>query len=726
MTPSHQHESYFFVKHRIMKPMKSKFLILMMALPGLLLTTELTHAHGVPAPSLRGIKPPKTPGLVGGEKPIIVSQKWARVLGKALFWDMNVGSDGTACATCHYHAGADERSRNQLNTGDLDLDRVLGLTFQPTKSGGNPGGAINTDYQYRKSDFPFWSFQDPDNNQSPLLFSTDDVGGSSGTFMANLQAVAPAGSDHDACASVPDPIYHQPGTGKNTRQVTNRNAPTVINAAYNHRNFWDGRANNIFNGQSPWGVRDPDAGIWVKRGGGLQKLQLRLKNASLASQALAPPTNTVEMSCAQRQFPNIGQKLLDRRPLEFQDVAADDSVLGKERDPSGKGLGKTYRELIRKAFAPRYWAGDGQVQIQGASYNQMEANFALYFGLAVQLYENTLISDKTRYDTTMVPWSELYVAGGKVPGGLTEIERRGLVRFLDSHCQVCHAGPTFSAAVNPAIFQKQNGSGPILVDRSAFGANGNDYNLRDVGYANTGVVPTSHDPGQNSTDPWGNPLSFTQQYINALQQGSVNLIDPVKVYTCDMEYPFEVDWPADSLVNDPNGFQSGKCRGLRNLAKIPTPAALAAQLALPNQGSGFYTVEGTFKIPSLRNVELTGPYMHNGSMKSLDEVVHFYNRGANVANRDIMPQLVFPQGLGPQEQAELVAFLKALTDERVRWEQAPFDHPSLKLPLGTASGTSPLDPNFANDDFELLPAVGKSGRSAAQGPLPSFEQGLPD
>ena len=37
-------------------------------------------------------------------------------LGKALFWDMQAGSDGrTACATCHFNAGADNRSRNQLN-----------------------------------------------------------------------------------------------------------------------------------------------------------------------------------------------------------------------------------------------------------------------------------------------------------------------------------------------------------------------------------------------------------------------------------------------------------------------------------------------------------------------------------------------------------------------------------------------------------------------------------
>src|SRR3974390_2035959 len=43
-------------------------------------------------------------------------------LGKALFWDMQVGSDGVqACATCHFEAGADNRSRNQVNP---DLNRV--------------------------------------------------------------------------------------------------------------------------------------------------------------------------------------------------------------------------------------------------------------------------------------------------------------------------------------------------------------------------------------------------------------------------------------------------------------------------------------------------------------------------------------------------------------------------------------------------------------------------
>ncbi len=45
----------------------------------------------------------------------------AIALGKALFWDMQAGSDGmTACATCHWHAGADARINNTLGLPDLN------------------------------------------------------------------------------------------------------------------------------------------------------------------------------------------------------------------------------------------------------------------------------------------------------------------------------------------------------------------------------------------------------------------------------------------------------------------------------------------------------------------------------------------------------------------------------------------------------------------------------
>lgn len=67
---------------------------------------------------------------------------------------------------------------------------------------------------------------------------------------------------------------------------------------------------------------------------------------------------------------------------------------------------------------------------------------------------------------------------------------------------------------------------------------------------------------------------------------------------------------------------------------------------------------GAFKTPTLREISRTGPYMHDGSLKSLEEVVAFYNVGgfAN-EHRD---RRMMPLGLTPKEQADLVAFLRAL------------------------------------------------------------------
>lgn len=71
---------------------------------------------------------------------------------------------------------------------------------------------------------------------------------------------------------------------------------------------------------------------------------------------------------------------------------------------------------------------------------------------------------------------------------------------------------------------------------------------------------------------------------------------------------------------------------------------------------------GRFKVPSLRNVALTGPYMHDGSLGTLEEVVAFFNDGGqDDPNKDPLMQ---PLGLSAGEQADLVAFLRALTDER--------------------------------------------------------------
>lgn len=68
---------------------------------------------------------------------------------------------------------------------------------------------------------------------------------------------------------------------------------------------------------------------------------------------------------------------------------------------------------------------------------------------------------------------------------------------------------------------------------------------------------------------------------------------------------------------------------------------------------------GLFKTPTLRNVALTAPYMHDGSMRTLEEVITFYERGGG-ANRNLDP-LVRPLRLSPDEKRGLLAFLRALT-----------------------------------------------------------------
>lgn len=69
---------------------------------------------------------------------------------------------------------------------------------------------------------------------------------------------------------------------------------------------------------------------------------------------------------------------------------------------------------------------------------------------------------------------------------------------------------------------------------------------------------------------------------------------------------------------------------------------------------------GKFKTPSLRNVGLTAPYMHDGSMQTLEEVIEFYNRGGEAhPNKDWRIQ---PLNLTPDEVSDMVAFLHSLTD----------------------------------------------------------------
>jgi cytochrome c peroxidase len=717
----------------------------------LLVASTIAMAHEGPLPlSLKGVPVPEVPGLLDGPNPIVIDKQKAIVLGKALFWDVNVGSDGQACASCHFHAGADRRIKNQL----APTGQGKALTVGNFELGvdANTRGA---NYPLRRGDFPFIQANRPLEEVAlyGYLRQSDDVAGSAGTFGGKFKTVELLEDPVDGCERTPDAIFHARGVG--ARRVTQRNAPTVINAAFNHRNFWDGRANNVFNGSSPWGDRDPNAGVWIKQANGsLVKQRLRLINSSLASQAVAPLVDSTEMSCSGRVFADIGRKLMWRHPLENQKVHWNDSVLGAHAYSTANtlktGLKPYYFTLVRQAFNPIYWSSNqrgpfgapkaNHPEERPLPYNQYEANFGMFFALAIQLYESTLVSDDSPFDRSARD-------GDGNPVDLTPAQLRGMNAFRNAHCNQCHAGPTFSTAAiqpiaamvkaNPAVFgDLAFASSPTgnVVMRSPT-AKGNGF--IDTGFASTTVVGDDWDPGLAGNDPFGNPLAFAPQYMRLLAGESSAVVDSVvhEVRACDLGSPIARNLPAASAVFftrvDGIQTQSQSAEGCvaPAAAFVPTPQAAAAELAKPASRKMLTSIDGSFKIPTLRNVELTGPYMHNGGMATLEEVVEFYTRGGNFDGASKKIDFIFPQTDlidAPGTRSDIVEFLKSLTDDRVRYERAPFDHPELPVPHGHAGdhldtlAGNPLGAGLGKDQVMLIPAVGAEGLGTPLAPFVDF------
>jgi cytochrome c peroxidase len=613
--------------------------------------------------SLKGVPIPEDANINN----YVVNRQAAKVLGKALFWDMAVSSDGqTACASCHFHAGADPRTKNQLNPGILHLSGApTNSTYNPTRSG-NAGGV---NYRMTAADFPTFVLADPHNRDSQILFQTDDVVSSQGVYSERYVDTTP-GNPSDQCALVFDNRFHLGGIS--TRRVEPRNTPTTINAVFNLRNFWDGRANETFNGVNPFGTRDPNAGIYQFNGFWVSKIQPNLRFSSLASQAVGPPLSDFEMSCAQRVWPNVGRRLLSRTALQGQQIASNDSLLSSYRATSGVGLSVTYQQLIDQAFNASYRNNSWQVALGGVNYKLSEANFSFFFGLALQLYQGTLVSDDAPIDR--------YLSGSDM-NALTPQEVRGAAIFSSKgKCTECHSGPQLTNAGTPAINDFKQGA---IVSHMILGDG--QTAIYDEGFYNIGVRPTIEDIGVGGTDPFGNPLSFTAQYKKFLQSWT----------------PF-VD---KSLTVNPCTFEVNPC--VRPTGSVRT------------------AVDGAFKTPTLRNVELTGPYFHNGSRSTLEQVVEFYNRGGDRrgnnannssgfgANPSNLDADIEPLGLTASEMADLVAFLKRpLTDRRVQCDQAPFDHPQLIIPNGHVGNNVAVTNDGtgrAVNEWFTIPAVGANG-----------------
>jgi cytochrome c peroxidase len=91
-----------------------------------------------------------------------------------------------------------------------------------------------------------------------------------------------------------------------------------------------------------------------------------------------------------------------------------------------------------------------------------------------------------------------------------------------------------------------------------------------------------------------------------------------------------------------------------------------------------------FKTPMLRNVALSPPYMHEGQLATLEDVVHFYDTLEGAAPATTIERLIAPIGLTPTERADLVAFLQSLTDDSAL--------PGLLPPSGDDGLSSPGEP----------------------------------
>jgi len=258
--------------------------------------------------------------------------------------------------------------------------------------------------------------------------------------------------------------------------------------------------------------------------------------------------------------------------------------------------------------------------------------------------------------------------------------------------------------------------------------------LNDVGFASTGVTSIDTDIGLGGTDPFGNSLSFSAQYLQQLAGNNSQVFDPSveTIRPCDFQMAFALNIPnfhskiftqADGVM--PQSENTDNCI-FPAWAYQPTPEAAIAELESPDTNKMLGFVDGAFKIPTLRNIELTGPYMHNGGMASLDEVIEFYTRGGNFEVPGKNFAFVFSQPdlrIEPQTRADIIAFLKTLTDDRVRYKRAPFDHPEIKIPhghigdeLSTENG-NPLLPSLAKDEFMVIEAVGENGTPTALKPF---------
>jgi cytochrome c peroxidase len=805
---------------------------------------------------------------VFGMEGILADKTAAIQLGKALFWDMQAGSDDIqACASCHFNAGADSRAINQVNPGQAGGDN----NFQV---GVSANGSLGPNYHYKAGtadagfggyhdgDFPFRKVADVKDRFS-VISDVNDVSGSQGQFgltndritvdvqiqgvgnddgpnvrqrhndsddgtneqftygvdtphLPSARSRAPNSSNKgkgstqsinskkpaiggtvvtsnsvEHTTSVADPVFSYPNQSNpteriNVRRVTGRNTPSAVDAVFNFRNFWDGRAQNVCNGANPFGARDKSSHLLSVGGDGkLAPAYVGMVNSALCSQSLGPILSSTEMSADDRNFHQVGKKLLARVPLAQQLVDPTDSVLGTLSNAPGKGLKTNYSALIQKAFLPEWWqfsrhictAADGSTvtNVDPAEfetcpagtddYSQMEYNFSLFWGVAVQMYESTLIADQTPFDKYMEQQQTYTLIGDNHTQSYTIQLAPGMKPYSLS---VIALDPLADFSDQDMAYAFDYGDGRVM---------GVGIDIGNIDYATGkltllfGLPPLSTFPIKISYSVGEPPLTTPQlrgllvfqtkgrcvnchggPELSNASVGTVSTVGPaermimadmqVRVYDTGYYHigvrPTAEDGGlagADPVAGEPLSqseyLRKRVCDDPSTAIMIPGRPGDGISMAPLNCGDETAR-GGFFKAPQLRNVALTAPYFHNGSQLTLEQVVEFYDRGGDFntfgEEHQYMDSDVDLLGLTLQDKTDLVDFLRnALTDPRTVSQAAPFDHPQLLTPNGhpqSANGypvaVDPKHPGQATNQFMEIPATGKNGGK----PLPTFLENL--
>lgn len=122
-----------------------------------------------------------------------------------------------------------------------------------------------------------------------------------------------------------------------------------------------------------------------------------------------------------------------------------------------------------------------------------------------------------------------------------------------------------------------------------------------------------------------------------------------------------------NLYNDPNKGDCNHCHTMGSTFTDFEYRNTGLDSIAVDEGRYLITLnpndKGRFKTPSLRNIALTAPYMHDGRFTTLDEAVEFYNTGFHYpANLDLNLKFAKKGRLSAQEKADIIAFLHTLTD----------------------------------------------------------------